>query len=82
VAVKVPSSAVGTGNTQGQNKADAGIVMAINDPLGAQILPPAGQDIEQTAEITADVDGEHVIAFQNPFPPAMMIVTTTYSVNL
>jgi len=81
IEVKVRSSAVGLGDTEGQNKADAGIIMAINDQLGVQILPPTSSDIEQKAEITADADGEHVIAFQNPFPLAMMIVTTTYSLN-
>ncbi|MBM3925107.1 MAG: hypothetical protein FJ320_03850 [SAR202 cluster bacterium] len=80
VSVKVRSSVVGAGDTQGQNRGDAGIIMAINDPLGSQLLL-TGQDIEHTQEITADVEGEHVMAFQNSFPLAAMIVTTKYSVN-
>jgi hypothetical protein len=78
IEYKAESVIVGAGNVS--NLAQAGAVMAVNDPSENQIYL-GEQKTEDEVELTAETEGEHRIIFQNPFPLQAQQVTVTYSIN-
>jgi hypothetical protein len=78
IEYKAESVIVGAGDVS--NLAQAGAVMAVNDPSEIQIYL-GEQKTEDEVELTAETEGEHQIIFQNPFPLQAQQVTVTYSIN-
>ena len=53
----------------------------IKDPLGDSLLTIEETTASETVEVDAEVNGEHVIIFFNPFPLQAQTVEVTYIVN-
>ena len=65
----------------GKGKAIEGIQLVIKDPLGDSLLTIQETTASETVEVDAEVNGEHVIIFFNPFPLQAQTVEVTYIVN-
>ncbi|MBM3925108.1 MAG: emp24/gp25L/p24 family protein [SAR202 cluster bacterium] len=78
--VKYVAQSVIVGAGDVSNLAQAGAIMAINDPSENSVYR-GEQEKTDEIELTADANGEHEIIFQNPFPLQAQSVTVTYSIN-
>ena len=77
-------------NPTGFSLPGAGIILTVLDPLGNQMMvrgQGTGQtevfilEVEDTVELVAQLDGEHMIGFFNPFRLRFLIIRYEYSVN-
>ena len=65
----------------GKGKAIEGIQLVISDPLGDSLLTIEETTASGTVEVDAEVNGEHVIIFLNPFLLQAQTIEVTYNVN-
>ena len=78
IQYEAQSVIVGAGDVG--NLAPAGAVMAVNDPLENPVYR-GEQKKTDDIELTAEMDGEYQVIFQNLFPLQAQSVTVSYSVN-
>ena len=82
VSFDVESNITGGQNViVGKGKAIEGIQLVIRDPLGDALLTIEETTASGTVEVDAEVNGEHVIIFLNPFSLQAQTVEVTYNVN-
>ena len=65
----------------GEGKASGGVQVVISDPLETPLLTIDEIMDSGTVSVEAEVNGEHVIIFFNPFPLQAQSVEMTYIVN-
>ena len=65
----------------GEGKASGGVQVVISDPLETSLLTIDEIMDSGTVSVEAEVNGEHVIIFFNPFPLQAQSVEVTYIVN-
>ena len=65
----------------GEGKASGGVQVVISDPLETSLLTIDEITDSGTVSVEAEVNGEHVIIFFNPFPLQAQSVEMSYTVN-
>ena len=82
VTFDVESNITGGQNfMSGEGKASGGVQVVISDPLETSLLTIDEITDSGTVSVEAEVNGEHVIIFFNPFPMQAQSVEVSYTVN-
>ncbi len=82
VSFDVESNITGGQNfMSGEGKATGGVQVVISDPLETSLLTIDEITDSGTVSVEAEVNGEHVIIFFNPFPLQAQSVEVSYTVN-